>query len=230
MKGGPDKLAQLYDLRFAGRREYRNHVWRILCEDFFSRFIPENSKILDLGAGWGEFINNIAATEKYAMDMNGMAKNFIADGVTWFHQDCSEKWPLAEGFLDVVFTSNFFEHLPDKASVERTVAEAYRCLKEGGILICMGPNIKFVPGAYWDFWDHQVPLTESSCSEVLRMNGFVVARCLERFLPFSMSTGRTPPAFMVKSYLRLPILWSFLGKQFLVIGRKDSHAAGRVAS
>ena len=40
--------------------------------------------------------------------------------------------------LDVVFTSNFLEHLPDKASVERTVAEAQRCLKNGGLLICLG--------------------------------------------------------------------------------------------
>jgi predicted SAM-dependent methyltransferase len=73
--------------------------------------------------------------------------------------------------LDVVFTSNFLEHLPDKVHVERTLAQAWRCLKDDGFIICLGPNIKYVPGAYWDFWDHFIPLTELSLSEVLKMKG-----------------------------------------------------------
>jgi len=222
----PAKLARQYQLRFAATREYRNLVWRILCDDFFSRYIAEDAKILDLGSGWGEFINNIAAAEKFAMDLNEAAINFIAEGITCFLQDCSYKWPLASGCLDVVFTSNFFEHLDDKTRIERTIAEAHRCLKDGGLLICLGPNIKFVSGAYWDFWDHRIPLTESSCAEVLQMNNFVIEQCLDRFLPYSMSTGRTPPLFLVKLYLRLPVLWSVLGKQFLVVGRKEPKSAG----
>jgi predicted SAM-dependent methyltransferase len=58
-------------------------------------------------------------------------------------------WDVPAESLDVVFTSNFLEHLPDKASVEQTVKEAGRALKPGGRLICMGPNVKYLPGAYW---------------------------------------------------------------------------------
>jgi hypothetical protein len=48
----------------------------------------------------------------------------------------------------VVGGSNFLERLPDKAHVQRA-AEARRCLPPGGALICLGPNLRYVHGAYW---------------------------------------------------------------------------------
>jgi predicted SAM-dependent methyltransferase len=56
--------------------------------------------------------------------------------------------------LDVIFTSNFFEHLVSKQALSQTILQAKKCLVPGGRLIAMGPNIRFVGGAYWDFWDH----------------------------------------------------------------------------
>jgi predicted SAM-dependent methyltransferase len=93
---------------------------------------------------------------------------------------------LESNYLDAVFSSNFFEHLNDKDSIERTVSEAYRCLKDDGLIICLNPIIKYLPGAYWDFWDHHIPLTKLSCSEMLKMNGFSIEKCIPRFLPYSM--------------------------------------------
>lgn len=216
----PHNLKQEYELRFREIKEYRDAVWGILCSDFFSRYIDPNAKVLDLGAGWGEFINNITATHKFAMDLNPETGELLSDGITFLHQDCSRKWDIESDELDVIFTSNFLEHLPDKPSLERTISEAYRCLRPKGLLICVGPNIKYVPGAYWDFWDHYVPLTEMSLSELLRLNGFRIDLPLGRFLPYSMSSGRTPPLFLVKLYLKMPFIWPLFGKQFLVIGRK----------
>src|SRR5258706_16479280 len=86
--------------------------------------------------------------------------------------------------LDVVFTSNFLEHLPHKDAIRRTLLEVYRCLKPGGRFIAMGPNIKYVPGEYWDFFDHYVPLTELSLAEGLSNCGFGIERKVGRFLPY----------------------------------------------
>jgi SAM-dependent methyltransferase len=221
-------LEQQYNLRFSEHAEYRNRVWQVLCEQFFSRYIAADSKVLDLGSGWGEFINNIAAADKYAMDLNSSSGAHLLPGITCINQDCSMPWEMASGFLDVVFTSNFLEHLSDKAGVERTISEASRCLKPGGLLICMGPNLKFVGGAYWDFWDHHIPLTEQSCAELLRLNYFSIEQCIPRFLPYSMSNGTRPPTSLIKYYLRLPFLWPLFGKQFLVIGCKPSTAGGQL--
>jgi len=87
-------------------------------------------------------------------------------------------------------------------------------------LIAMGPNIKLVPGSYWDFWDHYIPLTEKSVSELGKLCGFVVERDWAQTLPYSMSQGFNPPLWCVRLYCRLPFFWRLFGKQFVVILRK----------
>lgn len=216
------QLEEQYRQRFADSKAYRDGVWQILCADFFQRYISSDSAVLDLGAGWGEFISNIRCAWKYAMDLNPETARNVSGDVNFLHQDCSERWHLESECLNVIFTSNFLEHLPDKQRIERTVAEAYRCLKPNGLLICLGPNVKYIPGAYWDFWDHYVPITENSLAELLRITGFNIETCIPRFLPYTMSDGAKPPLLFVKLYLKLPFAWPMLGKQFLVIARKSS--------
>jgi hypothetical protein len=84
----------------------------------------------------------------------------------------------------------------------------------------MGPNIRYVGGAYWDFWDHHIPLTERSLSELLETNGFKVERAVSRFLPYTMANQREMPLAVIKLYLRLRFAWRFRGGQFLVVGRR----------
>ena len=129
-------------------------------------------------------------------------------------------WPLGEGELDTVFTSNFFEHLPNKIALGRTLDEIHRCLKPDGCLIALGPNIRYLPGAYWDFWDHYLPLTELSLTEALENRKFGIERSLARFLPYTMARGREYPLILVRLYLKLPWCWRVFGKQFLVVARK----------
>lgn len=211
-------------MRFEDNAAYRIAVWQILTGEFFSQWISPRSAILDLGCGWGEFINQINAATKYGMDLNPDSPAKLAADVTFLAQDCSETWTLPDASLDVVFTSNFFEHLSTKDSLRRTLDEAYRCLKPGGRIICMGPNIKFLPGSYWDFWDHHLALTELSLAEGLRLAGFSIDRAIDRFLPYSMSQGFAPPLLFLRLYLRAPFLWRFFGKQFLIVGQKITHA------
>ena len=106
------------------------------------------------------------------MDLNSDAERHALAGVTLLHQDCSEAWQLDEESLDVVFSNNFFEHLPSKCALGKILLEAHRALKTGGRLIAMGPNIKYLPGAYWDFIDHYLPLTELSILELMKKCGF----------------------------------------------------------
>ncbi len=211
-----------YRRRFESTVPYRNAIWQRLINGFFGRFIPAQARVLDLGAGWGEFIRNIAAEHRYAMDLNPDMPNRVGSGVTPLLQDCSATWQLPDSSLDLVFTSNFFEHLPSKDALKRTLAQARRCLKPGGRLICLGPNIRFLNGAYWDFWDHYLPLTDRALAEGLELAGFEIERIEPRFLPYSMSQGFLPPPAILSLYLRVPVLWRIFGKQFLVIARKPT--------
>lgn len=224
MDSSGDALKTEYRLRFSRNEAYRNRLWRILCDEFFSAFVSPGMTVLDLGCGWGEFINHIRASQKYAMDLNPDAGRRLSGEIRFLNQDCSREWPLPSESLDVVFTSNFLEHLPDKKHIALAISEAHRCLKSDGVILCLGPNIKYIPGAYWDFWDHLVPLTEQSISELLRLRGFEIRRQVPRFLPYSMSQGRNPPLFMARWYLKAPVLWPWFGKQFLVVGHKSAKA------
>src|SRR4051794_34195787 len=127
----PKELEQIYQHRFGEHMAYRDRVWRVLTSKFFSRLIRPDSTILDLGCGYGEFINNIRAAKKFAMDMNPGAAERLNRDVTHIEQDCSTQWNLPADHLDAVFTSNFFEHLPSKTALSDTLAQARRCLKDG---------------------------------------------------------------------------------------------------
>jgi SAM-dependent methyltransferase len=120
----------------------------------------------------------------------------------------------------VVFSSNFFEHLGSKAEFAETVREAYRCLRKGGRIIAMGPNIRFVGGAYWDFFDHYLALTELSVKECLETAGFRSEYVLDRFLPYTMVNVPQYPIFLLRFYLRMPFAWKWFGRQFVVIATK----------
>src|SRR5215468_10377422 len=214
------ELARVDAKRFATMQEYRQAVWQALVAKFFQSLVTVNGSVLDLGCGYGEFINAVKAARKFAMDLNPNAREHVRSEVQLIQQDCSLPWPLPGSELDVVFTSNFFEHLPDKAILGRTLEEIFRCLKPGGRLIAMGPNIRFTGGRYWDFWDHYLPLTEASLSEGLRVRGFEIERCHPRFLPYTMISGPKYPLWMLALYLKFPLLWQLRGEQFLIVAHK----------
>ena len=222
MRDKSQLLQDEYHRRFGDRAEYRDRVWKLLCAEFFSRYVPRDAVVLDLGAGWGEFTRNVHAREKYAMDLNPETGRRVEGFARFVQQDCSKPWPLADASLDVVFTSNFLEHLPAKELVDDTLREARRCLKPGGRIVCVGPNVRYVPGAYWDFWDHHIPITDLSMAEALELQGFAVEERIDRFLPYTMSGNRETPLALVRAYLRMPFAWPLFGKQFLVVARRGA--------
>ncbi|MFZ0735689.1 MAG: class I SAM-dependent methyltransferase [Candidatus Acidiferrales bacterium] len=222
----PADLQQIYQARFGDKSAYRQKVWSVLCA-FFSRWIPTQATVLDLGCGWCEFINTVQCSRKFAMDLNPDVQRLAAPGVSVLQQDCAEKWQLPPESLDVIFTSNFLEHLSTKNALERTLVEANRALKPGGRFVAMGPNIKFVLDSYWDFFEHNVPLTERSLAEVLGQYGFQTEFSRARFLPYTMSDGRQYPIWTLRLYLSVPLMWRFWGKQFLVVAKKDTQKISR---
>ena len=229
MNDNPDEISKLYAARFSGAGAHRTAVWSALTA-YFSRWIDERDVVLDLGAGYCEFINAVKASRKYALDLNPDTKSQAHADVTVLERSSTEPWPLEDEAVDVVFTSNFLEHLPDKSAVAATLLEARRVLKPGGLLIALGPNIRYLPGAYWDFFDHHVALTDVSLAELLSSRGFCVELRLPKFLPYTMSVGRQYPRWMVRAYLALPLVWRLLGKQFLIVARKGSTSASPRAS
>lgn len=215
-----DELQRIYRTRFEKTRAYRADVWCILIAEFFGKFIRPTDTVLDLGSGFGEFINNVSCRAKYAMDLNPDSGTALAPRIKFLQQNCADVWRLQDASLDVVFTSNFFEHLPNKNALSQTLEQAWRCLMPSGTLIAMGPNIRRVHGAYWDFWDHHIALTHLSLQEALRLHNFRIEQAWESFMPYTLVDSPRYPLFLLRIYLRIPLAWRFLGRQFLIIARK----------
>ncbi len=47
----------------------RSGVWREVCR-YLRPYLPERATVLDLGAGYGDFLRYIVADKKYALDIN----------------------------------------------------------------------------------------------------------------------------------------------------------------
>jgi SAM-dependent methyltransferase len=119
-----------------------------------------------------------------------------------------------------VFASNFFEHLPDKDKLVKTLQEAHRVLGPAGRIIIIQPNLACLHGRFFDFLDHHLPLTHKSMAEALALTGFTVERCVPRFLPFTTRTRMPQRPWMLKLYLTLPPLWYIFGKQMFILAGK----------
>jgi len=210
----------VYSRRFAGIEQRRAEVWRSLARHYFHRWVNPADTVLDVGAGYCEFINSISAAHKYALDSNPATADKAAPEVTVLSQDATKPWSLPSESVNVIFSSNFFEHLPTKQDFAHCLAEAYRVLHPRGLLIALGPNIRFCFDVYWDFVDHHLPLSDRSMVEALEIAGFQKELVIPRFLPYTMSDRVPHRAFLARLYLLLPLAQRLWGKQFLVIARK----------
>jgi dolichol-phosphate mannosyltransferase len=217
--GKPD-LQQLYRNRFGHARESRSAIWAVLVRDFFQTWVRRSDTVVDLGCGYGEFLNHVNAARRIGIDLNPDSATMLEPGIEFHLGRADDLGFLEEASVDVVFTSNLLEHLSSKEQVEATIAEARRVLKPGGHFIAMGPNIRFVHGAYWDFWDHTVPISDRSLIELLESCHFEIVETYARFLPYTSSSPLPQAPILVQLYLRSRMAWPIFGKQFVIRARK----------
>lgn len=216
-----EDLSQIYSHRFSEKeRLSKDRIWRVLCRHFFQRYIRPADTVLDLAAGYCEFINNIQGAQRIAVDLNPDAHNYAQPGVRVVVASSTQMSVIEAESVDVVFVSNFFEHLPDKTAFMKTLNEIYRILKDGGKLLILQPNIRVLGGQYWDFIDHHLPLTDRTLVEALELTGMRVAEVRPRFLPYTTKSWLPSYPFLVWLYLMLPPAQWLLGGQAWVVGIK----------
>ena len=115
---GKFHLDKIYRRRFNEYEcEQKDKIWKVLCPHFFQQFVPEDGVVLDLGAGYCEFINNIHCKKKYAVDLNDDTPKFANPDVTVVSSYSTELDFLEDDSIDLTFMSNFLEHLKTKKEV-----------------------------------------------------------------------------------------------------------------
>jgi SAM-dependent methyltransferase len=219
-------LSAMYAQRFSLQElKSKEDLWTVLVEVVFQQYVPVRGTVVDLAAGYCEFINHIRAERRIAVDLNPDTASWANQGVEVVCNRSDELTDIATSIADTVFSSNFFEHLPSKSALLDTLDECRRILKPSGQIVILMPNIRNLPGAYWDYLDHHLPLTHVSLTEALTLSGFIINRVEPKFLPYTVRDSRIPvKPWLIRGYLKFKPAWYVLGKQMLVIATKPENS------
>jgi Methylase involved in ubiquinone/menaquinone biosynthesis len=220
----PPELQRIYEQRFSTREnDQKDRLWVEVCRHL-QRYVPPGSVVLDIGCDQGAFIRNITAAEKWATDVRDMSASLGAD--IKFHRANGLNLldELPHDHFDVVFMSNYLEHLESKDAVIEQLAVAKGLLRPGGRVLILQPNIRYTGPSYWDFIDHKVALTERSLVEGAESVGLRTVHVVPRFLPYTTKSRLPQSATLVRLYLAIPAAWRLLGAQTLYLAERPLEA------
>jgi SAM-dependent methyltransferase len=215
------EVQHIYASRFSeADRKAKEQIWKVLCEHFFQRYIREDWTVVDLAAGYCEYINNIRCRRKIAVDLNPETAQYAGQGVEVVQAASDDLSSIAADTIDAVFVSNFFEHLPNSEALLATLHEIQRVLRSGGKLMILQPNIRFLNGQYWDFVDHSLALTDRTLVEALELVRLTPVEVRPKFLPYTTKSRFPRVDILIRLYVRYPILWQLFGKQAWIVAEK----------
>jgi 2-polyprenyl-3-methyl-5-hydroxy-6-metoxy-1,4-benzoquinol methylase len=146
---------------------------------FAARYAP-GSKVLDIGCGTG-----YGSAYLSKMGTGGVVGGDISeDAVTLARQHHSENdslsfrtldaaaLPFPDGLFGLVTAFEVIEHVQN---YENVVAEAYRVLKQGGVLVLSTPNRQAGPYIFSTSWDHHIH--EFSQDELVKLVNRYFGQC-----------------------------------------------------
>ena len=220
-QGSNDKLdlAKVYTFRFKWLAQETKVVTWAIITNWIERKLGNPKKVLDPAAGLGEFIVASSASERWACDLLDQRKSWPS-GITTRFGDIY-KVDLPEKYFDLIFVSNFLEHLATPDDVYKYLMQLRKSLKPGGKLAIMGPNFRFSANEYYDFADHLLPLSDRTVEEHLAAVDMKCERIIPRFLPLAFRSQRITHPLLVKLYLAMPLFWRYFGKQFFIVATKS---------
>lgn len=195
----------------------RRIVWEEIAR-YLKKYISSAAAIIELGSGYCDFINTINASKKYALDKYLDPRKYAEKNVTCLNGDSKIfNKTIKDSSLDVVFASNFLEHL-NQEETEKYLDIAMKKLKMGGLIILIQPNYKFCAEDYFDDHTHIKAWSHVGLVNYLKSKGLKIVRCVPRFMPFSMKSKLPKNRYLIRAYLNSPI--KPFAKQMLIIAKK----------
>jgi ubiquinone/menaquinone biosynthesis C-methylase UbiE len=209
-------MSEYYETRYTFDND-RAKVWKAIAE-YLQQFVKEDADtVLDLGAGYCDFINNIKAKNKIAVDMNQAASQFCHDNVKFYCASTNNMNVIKTNSIDVLFASNLLEHLDD-IELACALKEFNRVLKQGARVILMQPNYRYAFKEYFDDYTHKKIFTHISLCDFLQSHGFEAIKIHPKFLPFSLKSRLPKSYILTKLYLHS--FYKPMAKQMLLVFKK----------
>jgi SAM-dependent methyltransferase len=191
-------------------------LWQTLVKYYFSKFIGPEDTVLEMGAGYCNFINNVTAARKLALDIWDEFPNYAAPAVETHVGPVQELGWIADRSVDFAFASNLFEHVPQSV-FSSVLSQLKRKLKPGGTLTLLQPNYRFAYREYFDDYTHITVYSDIAIRDFLEANGFEVIECHPRFMPLTIKSRFKVSPLLIRAYLISP--FKLMGKQMLIRAR-----------
>jgi SAM-dependent methyltransferase len=196
----------------------REVLWRTLCLHYFSGLISSSDCVLELGAGYGHFVNNVTARRRIALDTWKGFVDYLQPGIESRVGDVSDLSFLVPASVNFAFASNLFEHITQE-EFSSVLRQLRNILAENGTLNILQPNYYYAYREYFDDYTHRTVYTHTSLCDFLETNGYRVIECKPRFLPLTVKSRLPVSALLIRLYLHSP--WKVAGKQMFVRARPD---------
>jgi SAM-dependent methyltransferase len=193
--------------------ERRETLWKTLCDAYFSKFIRPEFHVVELGAGYAHFINNVRCAKRTAVDQWPRLPEYVRSGVEAHVASVIDLGMIPDGSVDFVFASNLFEHLTQQEFAAVLAALKHK-LRTGGTLNILQPNYRRAYREYFDDYTHVAVYSDISLCDFLRANGYRIISSIPGFLPFSLKSRFPVAPWLIRLYLLLP--WKPLAKQMLI--------------
>ena len=196
----------------------RKKVWDAIVDHLQPKFFNNIETVVELGCGYGDFINSVKAVNKIAVDIND-CKDYLSSDVTFYKKNVIDLEFIKTNSVDLVFASNLVEHLVWE-EIDKMIHEVRRILKKSSKLVLIQPNYRLCSSNYFDDYTHRTIFSDVSLRDYLKSQGFRINYINPRYLPFSMQGILPKTYFLTKLYLDLnsPIL----GKQMLVVSENEN--------
>ena len=211
------------DAYFATRLAHdtrREQLWAHLTR-YLQQYVPADAAVMELGAGYCYFINNVSASRRVAVDYSPEIDRWKGPRVEGICSDAlAYLRTLEPQQFDFILASNFFEHFEWDA-LREMIALIFRALRPSGRLAVIQPNFRLAPGRYFDDYTHRAIFTDVSLEDWLRAAGFDLVTLIPRFLPLSVKSRMGGLSFLVPLYLRLPYR-PLAGQMFALAERPPS--------
>lgn len=191
----------------------REILWATLCRSYFQRFVEPGFHVLELGAGYADFINNIRSQTRTAVDIWPGLPQHVTGNVVAHVGSVVDLDFLPDASVDFVFASNLFEHLRPETFVE-VLAQLRRTMRSGATLNILQPNYRRAYKEYFDDYTHIAVYSDVSLCDFLEAHGWRIIECVPGFLPLSLKSRLPVSPALIQLYLRLP--WKPLAKQMFV--------------
>jgi SAM-dependent methyltransferase len=181
----------------------RRGVWREIAR-YVERDAPGVCTAVELGAGYCDFINQFAAERKIAFDLNPEMAAYAADDVELRIASAIGLPGVADASVDLVFASNFLEHLAEP-ELEQLLPSIRRVLAPRGKLVLLQPNHRRCAKHYFDDPTHQTIFDDENIRVWLARHALRIVRLVPGLLPFSMKSRLPKWPLATRLYLHSPL-------------------------